>query len=323
MFTRPSLMRNKNSKRPRCLRILLSLIESAVVLTVVVSVVLAVNTITIDDSVSDWSDETCQNDKFINKGSNYYDDETNQNDATKFCAASNHVADPETDGTILYVMWQWDDTDFSGANTGDGCALFDTDKTPAQRGNIDMALCNTISTNGTTTIVTTLYSCNDSKPDRCAGKSTTGVTFTGSCALDTNATDPWSSRSSPDCRGTDCGTKDIAVECSIPLTDIGLSAGDTALAGMCTYPSEQPNSNPKDCTFNPTGSRLGVNTDTGENQETDPQGNPTAITLIEFRARGALAQPVWLPAAFISSGLTGLLGFAGIGLYIRKRNQFS
>lgn len=48
---------------------------------------------------------------------------------------------------------------------------------------------------------------------------------------------------------------------------------------------------------------------------------PTAIILLTFHAKGIFAQPVWLPAALILSGLAGLIWLAGIGLYIHKRNQ--
>src|SRR5687768_13833806 len=45
-------------------------------------------------------------------------DEPNQKDLTQMCVDA--LASPA-------VSWQWDDTAWSGNNTGDACALFDND----------------------------------------------------------------------------------------------------------------------------------------------------------------------------------------------------
>ncbi len=312
----------RRGRRTGLRRALFSCAAVLLKLMIFVGVALAVNTVIIDGNVSDWTDELCRPDKVQSSSSGtqtsggfWYDDQTSQNDVSKFCAASNHdpsQQDPNDNGDTLFVMWQWDDMDFSGNNSGDGCALFDTN----QDGNIDKALCNTISTSGgSTSVVTTLYTCNNSTPDRCSGKST--ATFSGICQLDTNAADPFSSEAGhTDCNGTNCTSTDVAVECSIPLSDISLSAGASVLAGMCTYPSGQPNSNAKDCTLDPTVSRLGVNTDTGNNSET----TPTAITLLSLSGKPADTSPA-LPALVILVSILGLLVAGGGGLWVRRRRH--
>jgi len=42
-----------------------------------------------------------------------------------FCQNPEDATISCTNGTIL--TWQWDDTGWSGNNTGDACALYDTD----------------------------------------------------------------------------------------------------------------------------------------------------------------------------------------------------
>src|SRR5262249_23621400 len=49
------------------------------------------------------------------------DDAVGQKDLTEFCLNRNATCA----GTIL--SWQWDDTAWTGTNTGDACALYDTD----------------------------------------------------------------------------------------------------------------------------------------------------------------------------------------------------
>src|SRR6478609_9296254 len=50
-----------------------------------------------------------------------------------------NYGDPPASTTAIDVSWNWDDTATSGANTRDGCALFDTDGD----GNANYALCLT------------------------------------------------------------------------------------------------------------------------------------------------------------------------------------
>jgi hypothetical protein len=48
----------------------------------------------------------------------------------------------DTDPTYLKMFWSWDDPTFSGSNTGDACALLDTDGD----GNINVSICTIVET---------------------------------------------------------------------------------------------------------------------------------------------------------------------------------
>src|SRR4051794_7939672 len=78
----------------------------------------------------------------------------------------------DTDPTTYMLEWGWDNITWPGANTGDACALFDTNG----NGNIDFSVCVEIGTGVGGKITQqggspTSWTCNDSKPDRCAGPS--------------------------------------------------------------------------------------------------------------------------------------------------------
>ena len=64
-------------------------------------------------------------------------------------------------GSTINVKWGWDDTATSGANTREGCALFDT----SGDGLANYAFCISVASNGTAT--TTLVSCANDSPSRC------------------------------------------------------------------------------------------------------------------------------------------------------------
>ena len=52
-------------------------------------------------------------------------DEPGQKDLTADAAA--------LDGSTFYTAWKWDDTSWSGSNTGDACSLFNTDHSALNR----------------------------------------------------------------------------------------------------------------------------------------------------------------------------------------------
>lgn len=202
------------------------------------------NSVTIDGDVTpigDWDDEYCAEDV------DGCDDEPGQRDSKHACVASNFASVQPAD--TIYLRFDFDDTEFTGANTGDGCWLLDTDEDL----NVDMALCFTLA--GTPATLDPadvhLYDCNDSMADRCAG-STVVPSATPLCLLDGDAPDATSCAASPD----------ASVECSLPLADIGWLSGQTILLGACTYPSEIPNSAPSDC-VNDQGAPFVVDPDTG------------------------------------------------------------
>ena len=152
--------------------------------------------------------------------------------------------------TSVGLSWNWDDTATSGANTRDACSLFDTDND----GFANYAFCLTV--NDDTTVSTArLYSCDaDSRADRCGGPTgDTSFTSTGTASV-VAGSDPF--KGSPthqdgnDCDANPaCNSDDAVAVTSVQLADFG---GATAtLLNVCSYPSQEPNSDPSDCVFVP------------------------------------------------------------------------
>lgn len=163
----------------------------------------------------------CQNDV---DGAN---DEPGQKDLTRMCADYSPLP------TSIDVNWNWDDSAWSGGNTGDGCALFDTDSD----GKVNYALCITVGGSPAAFISKQLYSCNDSKSDRCAGKIAISSSAATSCSASVQSTDPFSAGANyPD---------DTTGSCSVLMSDMSATTAD--LIDVCSYPSNEPNSDPSDC----------------------------------------------------------------------------
>ncbi len=163
----------------------------------------------------------CQNDV---EGAN---DLPGQKDLTRMCA--DYAALP----TTLSIDWNWDDSAWSGGNTGDGCALFDTD----DDGDVNYALCITVGGNPAAFISKQLYSCNDTKSDRCAGKVAISSSASTTCTASIQSTDPFPLGSS--------FPSDTTGSCTILMSDISSTTVD--LVDVCSYPSNEPNSDPSDC----------------------------------------------------------------------------
>jgi uncharacterized repeat protein (TIGR01451 family) len=164
--------------------------------------------------------------------------------------------------TTFNVKWNWDDTATSGANTRDGCALFDTDAD----GFANFALCVTVASNGTST--TTEYECTaDNRTDRCAGPTQKSSFLSTASASVVANSDPFGVPSSPNfdpnhVTGNTCDNKpacytsDTIANANVVLADFG---GATAtLLNVCSYPSREPNSDPSDCVFTPNSGFLTI-----------------------------------------------------------------
>ena len=183
-------------------------------------------TTTFTDSIS-----TCVNDA---QGAN---DEPGQKDLTKMCADYTGLPTSEM------VSWDWDDGSWPGGNTGDACALFDTNGD----GLVNYALCVTVSGNPATLSSKTLYSCGNDKPDRCDNPVNIS-TITSACSASVQATDPFPA-------GSDY-PNDTVGSCTVNMSDVG---GSTAnLLDVCSYPSSQPNSDPSDCIVASTANQTGT-----------------------------------------------------------------
>jgi hypothetical protein len=68
------------------------------------------------------------------------DDQPGQKDLTRMCRGLATDIASCSGVDAFAIRWNWDDTGFSGNNTGDACALFDTDGD----GNANFALCVTV-----------------------------------------------------------------------------------------------------------------------------------------------------------------------------------
>lgn len=164
----------------------------------------------------------CQNDV---EGAN---DESGQKDLTLMCRTTDN-------SSPLLTKWNWDDISWTGNNTGDACNLFDTDGD----GDVNYAVCVTIGGSPAEIQSTSRYSCGDNKADRCTNPITSlAVSPDTSCEISITNTDPFSAGSN--------FPSDTQAICSIDLDDVGGSAS-AKLIDVCSYPSQQPNSDPSDC----------------------------------------------------------------------------
>jgi hypothetical protein len=139
------------------------------------------------------------------------------------------------DGGDFYAAWKWDDTSWSGGNTGDGCALFDTDAD----GNVNYSVCATITGDTPALTSVTVYSCGDKKPDRCTNPVLL-LTQTSNfdCTITNNATGMFDSF---DTQAT-CNISNLADDPNVPD-----NLDNGTLRNTCSYPSREPNSDPSDC----------------------------------------------------------------------------
>ncbi len=166
-------------------------------------------------------------------------DQPGQKDLTQWCVDLGDGSPYE-----LHAKWNWDETSLTGGNTADGCALFDLNG----NGLADIAVCVTWGTNGVQDPDSpTIYQCGDTRPDRCAQAALfpepTGG-FNTACFVEANSEDDPFDGTAVNGPGDDYPA-DTSVTCDIDLDDFG---GSTArLLDTCSYPSQEPNSDPSDC----------------------------------------------------------------------------
>ncbi|MGH7893109.1 MAG: hypothetical protein ACREQL_00485 [Candidatus Binatia bacterium] len=174
------------------------------------------------------------------------DDQPGQKDLSQFCL----VGTCNVSNTS--ASWSFDDTSWSGNNTGDACALFDSDGD----GNANRALCVTLQ--GAAQMQAgnpKCYTCGDTRPDRCTSAAPT--TCISTCQVTLNA-DPFQNdpnhvgnacKETTGCpsSSTCCRTLDAATTCCLTANDAGTGG---VLIDVCSYPSQEPNSDPSDCIVN-------------------------------------------------------------------------
>lgn len=209
----------------------------------------------------------------------------------------------------LWVMWGWDDTSVSGNNTLDACTLFDTDAD----GNANLALCLTLARSGNTLAIktTTLYTCGDGRNNRCSSTVATTDLQGSFCELETNQTAP-----------TGFDSPDTQAFCDVKVTALNLSS-TTNLLNTCSYPSQQPNSDPSDCVLVPGAVNSSTSTtpssswsvtlnDSASVTPTDATGTVT-FNLYGPTDSTCAASPIWSasvslsgsPSTASTSGVTG------------------
>src|SRR6266581_399285 len=177
-----------------------------------------------------------------------------------------------TDPNYFSLYWSWDETGAwtSNGNTGDACALFDSDGD----GNINFAVCGQITNPGgnpnlvnQTALSTRPYSCNNTKSDRCPKAA--ALTFTptdvlagqfltlasGTSNLIT-ATDPFPAGAS--------NPNDSTLQVNIRK---GFLPANSVLVNVCSYPAG-PDSSAGDCILSPGGGYLVVVKDAGADTTT-------------------------------------------------------
>lgn len=184
---------------------------------------------------------------YIVQDENGANDEPGQKDLTQFFGFTAPVANS------VKIGWSWDEINWSGNNTGDACALFDTDGD----GKANYAVCVTVTGSPATQLDTAdnpsprLYSCNDTRVDRCAGPTliSSGSTSAVDCEVAQTDTDPFTA-------GDEYPT-DTSALCTIPLSNF-TGGGTPRLINVCSFPSQEPNSDPSDCVIIPRDALLTV-----------------------------------------------------------------
>lgn len=208
-------------------------------------------------------------------------DEPGQKDLTAQSSAVDQAAPGH-----FFTAWKWDDTAWSGNNTGDGCSLFDINGD----GFVEYAVCATVEGGKGPADVTfdsvTVYSCNNKWAERCGNPEVQlgPTTASGYCTVTDEAAGMFDTFDTQ----IVCDITKLSADADPPIADL---VGGTLL-NTCSYPSQQPNSDPSDC----------VKTITNENTSiaTQPSGTTTwsaklndAVTMSPLTATGSVQFKLW------------------------------
>jgi hypothetical protein len=200
-------------------------------------------------------------------------DEPSQSDLNAFTRADNVTGK-------IGVKWIWDDVNsWAGTGqTGDACALFDTDNDTKANAAVCVRIKNP---NGDPNVVGQLaapespivYMCGNGKADRCTNGSAVSLGGTVCEVEKVNGETFFTA-------GDDGA--DVLAACSIPLAAISASVTPNLL-NVCSFPSGVPNSNPFDCVVQPGAGFLIIK------KGTDPQssGETSSFTVSPAPTGGA------------------------------------
>jgi hypothetical protein len=232
----------------------------------------------------------------------------------------------------LLTRWNWDEITTSGANTLDACSLLDSDGD----GFANFAVCATTQGQANNfASTTTLYSCGDTRVDRCASQIAVLPTTNGSsCTTVLSNTDPYPGPAAKQ-KGA-AYPNDTQATCTIQLADLavgGVTINDLELINTCSYPSQQPNSDPSDCVLIPRDAKIVIVKDAGgDTTTTFPftvtegstsvfSGNISAGTLLASRTVNIIGGHTYVVAEgtvpsgweFVSGSCTGSTATGGNG----------
>ena len=185
------------------------------------------------------------------------DDEVGQKDLNQLTVDS--TASP------LAVSWNWDDTAWPGGNTGDACALFDTDGD----GLANNVVCVGVGGDPATQQYINLWNCSDNSASRCTSPRVgpympTGTTFTSSVVSNSDPFRDDPAHTASDCKaassppGTNCVTDDTVASGTIVLSDFTTNPTTAKLLNVCSYPSASPTSSPEECVVTPDSGFLTI-----------------------------------------------------------------
>jgi len=178
----------------------------------------------------------------------------------------------------LYFNFALDNTDWSGANTGDACVLFDS----SGNGMADYSFCVTVNGSPAAITIAQLWSCGDDNADKCSNPRALVTPFSSSAEVSIVEVDPFGllggTYFDPDhvigatCSDTadplSCYTWDTYIETIISAADLALM-GSPKMINVCSYPSEVPGSAPSDCIFQAGAGFLEIDKVANPDDDTD------------------------------------------------------
>jgi hypothetical protein len=239
------------------------------------------------------------------------DDEPGQKDLTAQSSAFDSVSPFH-----FFTAWKWDVLKLNGGNTGDACSLFDTGTAD---GLANFAVCVTIAGDPASESSTRVYSCNNTRAERCAGATLVGTEGINSSANWCTVTNPASGQ---------FDASDTQATCDITQVDADLAAigplGSTQLLNSCSYPSQEPGSDPSDCVVTITNVNTSLTTlssgtttwsatlnDTAQLSPTTATGS-VVFKLWGVNTAGVCSTLVWQSAA-VTVGAGGTATTVGAG----------
>src|SRR6266403_1330011 len=172
------------------------------------------------------------------------DIKSSQKDLNEFCqSAGNDGGLGGCTSSDANITWTWDDTGWTGGNTGDACALYDTDGD----GKANFALCVTVQSDPAVQSSGSprFYSCDNSKELNCGGP--TQITAASSCAVSIVADAFTGAHGNGNvCNGTNCSTNDAQAQCCVKRGDFPIGT-TPELIDVCSYSSSSASSSPTEC----------------------------------------------------------------------------